>query len=591
MNAVLHALADPHRRLHGFHLSRFSRAHADGECAPVAPVGVVGHQQVHAERLAQIALKDVCVLDVQGLAQPEVLHDLTRRSSTHPLGRPTDEGLDPPVGDAGLLQDLFYRMPPEDVYTRFFRHLTSLPLSTAEHMTSVSFDNEVTVREPWGAPRGSDSDYVWCIPRPMQDAILVETAEELQPLAVAKLLKALVDKEQPGLVILGKQAIDDDANQTGQMLAALADLPQATFASKVEVADGKAKVTREVDGGLETLEVTLPAVVTTDLRLNEPRYVTLPNIMKAKKKQLDTFKPADLGVAVDAGLGGPIEDLLLHTSGLSHRSAELYQAQRVRVRSQALPQFVTNITRALEDLRIVAEMKLSMRMVYYIREAVYDKLQRVGFGFHDVVSTGQLINRALTDLQNVRAFIQTALLMTLEIVLIVGGYIAYDTVIRPGKLVGHTRYLITDKRVLIQRRGEELHVDRSKIVDGLKDVWKSLTFLLKAAWAGCNDACVMIFGPYPGSEDWKALVDSGGPSPRRLSVGLERDRLAMLLAVLHRHAGVACMDQDVFVNAVGGVRISEPAADLAVMLAITSSLRGKPLPKGFLAFGITDASE
>ena len=129
-------------------------------------------------------------------------------------------------------------------------------------------------------------------------AILVETAEELQPLAVAKLLKALVDKEQPGLVILGKQAIDDDANQTGQMLAALADFPQATFASKVEVADGKANVTREIDGGLETLSVSLPAVVTTDLRLNEPRYVTLPNIMKAKKKQLDTFKPEDLGVDV-----------------------------------------------------------------------------------------------------------------------------------------------------------------------------------------------------------------------------------------------------------------------------------------------------
>jgi electron transfer flavoprotein beta subunit len=129
-------------------------------------------------------------------------------------------------------------------------------------------------------------------------AILVETDAELQPLAVAKLLKALVDKEQPGLVILGKQAIDDDANQTGQMLAALADMPQATFASKVEVADGKATVTREVDGGLETLSVSLPAVVTTDLRLNEPRYVTLPNIMKAKKKPLDTVKPADLGVDV-----------------------------------------------------------------------------------------------------------------------------------------------------------------------------------------------------------------------------------------------------------------------------------------------------
>ncbi|HJV72372.1 electron transfer flavoprotein subunit beta/FixA family protein [Ideonella sp.] len=129
-------------------------------------------------------------------------------------------------------------------------------------------------------------------------AILVETDAELQPLAVAKLLKALVDKEQPGLVILGKQAIDDDCNQTGQMLAALADLPQATFASKVEIADGAASVTREVDGGLETLKLALPAVVTTDLRLNEPRYVTLPNIMKAKKKPLEVFKPADLGVDV-----------------------------------------------------------------------------------------------------------------------------------------------------------------------------------------------------------------------------------------------------------------------------------------------------
>jgi electron transfer flavoprotein beta subunit len=129
-------------------------------------------------------------------------------------------------------------------------------------------------------------------------AILVETSEELQPLAVAKLLKALVDKEQPGLIIMGKQAIDDDCNQTGQMLAALADLPQATFAYKVEVADGKAHVTREVDGGLETLAITLPAVITTDLRLNEPRYVTLPNIMKAKKKPLEMFKPEDLGVDV-----------------------------------------------------------------------------------------------------------------------------------------------------------------------------------------------------------------------------------------------------------------------------------------------------
>jgi electron transfer flavoprotein beta subunit len=128
--------------------------------------------------------------------------------------------------------------------------------------------------------------------------ILVETSEELQPLAVAKLLKALADKEQPGLVILGKQAIDDDCNQTGQMLAALADWPQATFASKVEMAEGQLHVTREVDGGLETLKLSLPAVITTDLRLNEPRYVTLPNIMKAKKKQIDIFKPEDLGVDV-----------------------------------------------------------------------------------------------------------------------------------------------------------------------------------------------------------------------------------------------------------------------------------------------------
>ena len=129
-------------------------------------------------------------------------------------------------------------------------------------------------------------------------AILVETTEELQPLAVAKLLKALMDKEQPDLVILGKQAIDGDCNQTGQMLAALAGLSQGTFASKVEVVGDKVKVTREVDGGLETLSLSMPAIITTDLRLNEPRYVTLPNIMKAKKKPLVTFKPEDLGVDI-----------------------------------------------------------------------------------------------------------------------------------------------------------------------------------------------------------------------------------------------------------------------------------------------------
>jgi electron transfer flavoprotein beta subunit len=127
-------------------------------------------------------------------------------------------------------------------------------------------------------------------------AILVETAVETQPLAVAKILKAIVDKEQPGLVIMGKQAIDDDSNQTGQMLAALLGWAQATFASKVKAASGSAEVTREVDGGLETISIKLPAVVTTDLRLNEPRYVTLPNIMKAKKKPLETVQPEALGV-------------------------------------------------------------------------------------------------------------------------------------------------------------------------------------------------------------------------------------------------------------------------------------------------------
>ena len=129
-------------------------------------------------------------------------------------------------------------------------------------------------------------------------AILVETDVELQPLAVAKILKALVGREQPQLVILGKQAIDDDCNQTGQMLAAIAGMPQATFASKLEIVDGRALVTREVDGGLETVSIALPAVITADLRLNEPRYVTLPNIMKAKKKALEVLKPADLGVNV-----------------------------------------------------------------------------------------------------------------------------------------------------------------------------------------------------------------------------------------------------------------------------------------------------
>ena len=133
-------------------------------------------------------------------------------------------------------------------------------------------------------------------------AILVETDVELQPLAVAKILKAVSLKESPGLVLLGKQAIDDDSNQTGQMLAALLAWPQATFASKIRIADGKAQVTREVDGGLETISIKVPAVVTADLRLNEPRYVTLPNIMKAKKKTLEVLKPDALGVDVSPRL-------------------------------------------------------------------------------------------------------------------------------------------------------------------------------------------------------------------------------------------------------------------------------------------------
>ena len=129
-------------------------------------------------------------------------------------------------------------------------------------------------------------------------AILVETDAEVEPLAVAKILKAIVGEEAPGLVILGKQAIDDDSNQTGQMLAALLGRPQGTFASKVEIDGDSVAVTREVDGGLETVKLAMPAVVTTDLRLNEPRYASLPNIMKAKKKQLDVRSPADYGVDI-----------------------------------------------------------------------------------------------------------------------------------------------------------------------------------------------------------------------------------------------------------------------------------------------------
>ena len=133
-------------------------------------------------------------------------------------------------------------------------------------------------------------------------AILVETDVELQPLAVAKLLKAICEKEQVQLILLGKQAIDDDSNQTGQMLASLMDIPQGTFASRVAIENGKAIVTREVDGGLETISLSLPAVITADLRLNEPRYVTLPNIMKAKKKPLDIVRPEELDVDISPRL-------------------------------------------------------------------------------------------------------------------------------------------------------------------------------------------------------------------------------------------------------------------------------------------------
>ena len=148
-------------------------------------------------------------------------------------------------------------------------------------------------------------------------AILVETDVDLQPLAVAKLLQAVCAKEQPQLIILGKQAIDDDSNQTGQMLAALMDIPQATFASKVAFVDGTLNVTREVDGGLETISMALPAVITTDLRLNEPRYVTLPNIMKAKKKELEIIKPESLGVDVTPHLKTiKVEEPLKRTAGI-----------------------------------------------------------------------------------------------------------------------------------------------------------------------------------------------------------------------------------------------------------------------------------
>lgn len=141
-----------------------------------------------------------------------------------------------------------------------------------------------------------------CLALGADRGIHVETDTELQPLAVAKLLNKLVEKEEAGLVLLGKQSIDSDNNQAGQMLAALSGMPQGTFACKLEIADGKAKVTREIDGGEQTVELTMPAVVTTDLRLNEPRYASLPNIMKAKKKTIDTLTPDELGVDVSSGL-------------------------------------------------------------------------------------------------------------------------------------------------------------------------------------------------------------------------------------------------------------------------------------------------
>ena len=163
--------------------------------------------------------------------------------------------------------------------------------STAEEVVAVSMgiqQCQETIRTAlaMGADRG----------------ILVQTDEELQPLAVAKLLKALVEKEKPALIIVGKQAIDDDSNQTGQMLAALLNWSQGTFASNIDLTDGFAKVTREVDGGLETVQLKMPAVVSTDLRLNEPRYASLPNIMKAKKKTIDIMTPDDLGVDVTSRL-------------------------------------------------------------------------------------------------------------------------------------------------------------------------------------------------------------------------------------------------------------------------------------------------
>ncbi|MDP7099553.1 MAG: electron transfer flavoprotein subunit beta/FixA family protein [Rhodospirillales bacterium] len=188
--------------------------------------------------------------------------------------------------------------------------------TTNVKMSMNPFD-EIAVEEGVRLREGGDSEELIAVsigPKQTQETIRtalamgadrgihVETNDDVEPLAVAKLLKAIIEKENPDLVILGKQAIDDDSNQTGQMLAALMGWSQGTFASELKISDGKANVTREIDGGLETIQINMPAVVTTDLRLNTPRYASLPNIMKAKKKPIDEFSPADLGVDISARL-------------------------------------------------------------------------------------------------------------------------------------------------------------------------------------------------------------------------------------------------------------------------------------------------
>ena len=188
--------------------------------------------------------------------------------------------------------------------------------TTNVKMSMNPFD-EIAVEEGVRLREGGDSEELIAVsigPKQTQETIRtalamgadrgihVETNDDVEPLAVAKLLKAIIEKENPDLVILGKQAIDDDSNQAGQMLAALMGWSQGTFASELKFSDGKANVTREIDGGLETIQINMPVVVTTDLRLNTPRYASLPNIMKAKKKPIDEFSPADLGVDISARL-------------------------------------------------------------------------------------------------------------------------------------------------------------------------------------------------------------------------------------------------------------------------------------------------